>query len=1325
MNPRDDHLDPEEIAATTARVRELAQRLVRDGADAEDVVQEAWLVALEGARPAEVPLRWWLAGIARNLAHRFLRGERRRQHRERSAARAESVAGDASAAAGRAEAQRRIAAAVLVLDAPYREVILLRYFEGLTPAEIAGRRGVRAGTVRMQLQRGLALLRGHLDRESNGGRRSWAIALLPLVTLRRTASAGQFAGGIAVKTSTKAAAAALVLAFAGGAWWATSRDTTSSGDARIARTPANPVVAKASRATLSADVTPTEAASAATPSAALRVTVRDGRGAVPGATVSVWSGFPAYVLDPVDEPPTPVGSASTADDGVASVAGLPPSADIAVLAEAPGHARAMIRVQTPPAGGTADIDVLLRAAYRFRGIVRTPEGVAIAGATVQIGTGWPWRTTTAADGRFELADLPWGTHELRAAHAGMVPLRAADVVLPFDGEIPLVLLPAASLAGTVREAGTGRPLAGARVTAGIWWGRAGAGEAVTDSDGRYVIETLPEGVVNQLSASLAGYYCAPPAPGAFSLQIGVFAGRTTERDLELLPARKGDGTLGDARLEGVVRGPAGPVAGADVRAQGLAGQLRTRTGTGGAYAFAAIPPGSWALSVTAYDQGLIDLEAVRAFERRDWSRATVEVAPASIVVRDLVLSAGVAIVGRVIDPGGAAVPGARFGTAVCGPDGRFRVAGVVPGSRETWPVAADGFVKSMHTVTAPEEGESEEVVICLRRCGVVRGTVRTGDGRPVPPAIEIRVVARTGLTLAGPSGAPDVRASEPVVPDAAGAFVASVPWAGSGSFVVEAEAPGRPHCVSAPVAISGEHDEYTVDLVLGTGIDIMGRVVDDTTGVGVAGAVVAAGESRADVARAVSDMEGAFLLRGIAAAAPRAAVHVRAAGYVPWSATVESGAPGPIEARLVRAAELRGHVVGEDGHPVAGVRVAFGSPQGRACVTDHTGAFLLRDLSPDPSPVYLSPASREGHTIRSDVVPDVRPGTDGLVFVVHPGLRIAGRVLLPNGAGAADVAVTARPTGAPRGAGAVHATTSGNGAFVLSGLAAGAWDLEATPNRDSPYAGDSVACFPARAEGVSAGAIGLVLQLTRGLSIAGTVADAAGRPLGGVWLEAGGRSTRSAPDGRFEISGLPPGRYTVSTSTSVDSEAPVQVTGGEDIAAGVADVVLVGIRGADLTGQVVGEDGAPVAGARIDVTGTGRLRRSATSGPDGTFRVANLPPASVVIRIDAPDRVPVQLRDVVPTGGMRIVLAAGATTSGVLLRADGSPLGETWINFVVDGEDHMRREARTDAEGRFRVTGLARREYRAIALVRADGDVRRTDVGSVFGGAERVRLNPR
>ena len=67
----------------------------------------------------------------------------------------------------RLDAERALAAIRSLPDA-YRETLLLRLVEGLTGPEIAERTGLTAGSVRVNLHRGMALLRAALTEGTKG-----------------------------------------------------------------------------------------------------------------------------------------------------------------------------------------------------------------------------------------------------------------------------------------------------------------------------------------------------------------------------------------------------------------------------------------------------------------------------------------------------------------------------------------------------------------------------------------------------------------------------------------------------------------------------------------------------------------------------------------------------------------------------------------------------------------------------------------------------------------------------------------------------------------------------------------------------------------------------------------------------------------------------------------------------------------------------------------------------------------------------------------------------------------------------------------------------
>jgi RNA polymerase sigma-70 factor (ECF subfamily) len=158
----------------------LASQLVRDASDAQDVVQETLLSAWKRPPVNDSSARGWFGKVARNHALQLFRSRSRRDVRERLAARSEGVPSTAEIVE-RENARHAVVEALLELHEPYRSVILLRYYEDLPPREVAARLGVPVETVRTRLKRGLALLRGELDRRYSTDRDRWLAALAPLV----------------------------------------------------------------------------------------------------------------------------------------------------------------------------------------------------------------------------------------------------------------------------------------------------------------------------------------------------------------------------------------------------------------------------------------------------------------------------------------------------------------------------------------------------------------------------------------------------------------------------------------------------------------------------------------------------------------------------------------------------------------------------------------------------------------------------------------------------------------------------------------------------------------------------------------------------------------------------------------------------------------------------------------------------------------------------------------------------------------------------------------------------------------------------------------
>lgn len=155
------------------RCREVAYRVLRDDALAEDAVQEAFTTLWRrrtGLVVREAGIAPWLIVVTRNAALSALRADTRRRLREEREATIPDAATDNAdpfEAVTRNDAGAQVRAALEDLPPEQRDVIKLAYFDRLTLAQVAERTSAPLGTVKRRAQ--LALAR--LARIVNGGQR--------------------------------------------------------------------------------------------------------------------------------------------------------------------------------------------------------------------------------------------------------------------------------------------------------------------------------------------------------------------------------------------------------------------------------------------------------------------------------------------------------------------------------------------------------------------------------------------------------------------------------------------------------------------------------------------------------------------------------------------------------------------------------------------------------------------------------------------------------------------------------------------------------------------------------------------------------------------------------------------------------------------------------------------------------------------------------------------------------------------------------------------------------------------------------------------------
>jgi len=505
--------DHEELLANVAWVREFALALARDPHVADDVTQQTFVAALTGPDAEVRSLRGWLAGVARRVLRQWRRSETRRALRERRAPVAEAAPSSLDLV-DRAAAQRAVVGAVLELPEPYRTTVLMRFFEGLAPADIAAREGVPIATVYTRLSRAFERLRARLDRTS-------LAALLPWPSTPWLGSPAAL-GGAVVNVKVVVAAAAVVVLAAG--FWIWSAAPAIEDVSLAARLPAavaeqaEPAAASAAEGAPGRLANEAPAAATATPPSASapakvalaatrvlrgRVVDLDARG-IGGVDVQLVSADETKADAPI------VKTASDADGRFSFEAPVRPSR-IEV---------ASARWTTVLAGwgsesGEGERVVVVAPDMAFAGLVVDETDAPVVGASVEyrlpaglrtsfreildLSIDRTWSESTDARGRFSFAHLPQVPNAALAASRGGFVSRSDPA--PTASAFDLTIVLRRDVASDGRLSGrvfgsSGDPIAGALVVAG-------RKAATTADDGSFVVGVAPS--ASRITAAKTGF----------------------------------------------------------------------------------------------------------------------------------------------------------------------------------------------------------------------------------------------------------------------------------------------------------------------------------------------------------------------------------------------------------------------------------------------------------------------------------------------------------------------------------------------------------------------------------------------------------------------------------------------------------------------------------------------------------------------------------------------------------------------------------------------------------------------------------------------------
>jgi hypothetical protein len=237
-------------------------------------------------------------------------------------------------------------------------------------------------------------------------------------------------------------------------------------------------------------------------------------------------------------------------------------------------------------------------------------------------------------------------------------------------------------------------------------------------------------------------------------------------------------------------------------------------------------------------------------------------------------------------------------------------------------------------------------------------------------------------------------------------------------------------------------------------------------------------------------------------------------------------------------------------------------------------------------------------------------------------------------------------------------------------------------------------------------------------SVSGVVtADADGSPLKGICVEAdsgaGYYSANTGSDGRYTITGLPPGSYMVYTyfsaayadeyyNNTYDHNSATQVSVISDETIQGIDFGLA-LRGA-IRGVVTDADGSALKGVHIKAySSTGPCEPETWSWSDGSYGLIGLTPGSYKVQVyssgdyageyyngiyDSNSAAAVLVTPGKITSGIDFSLAMGGNITGVVTAAsNGTPLAGINVMAYNPASDTWHN-ANTMSDGSFTITGL-------------------------------------
>lgn len=856
----------------------------------------------------------------------------------------------------------------------------------------------------------------------------------------------------------------------------------------------------------------------------------------------------------------------------------------------------------------------------------------VAGARVAIAPGGRFREATLdamtdAKGNFTLMPLAGSTYDVRASRPGYAINGTQTVSVKGAATVQKTFFATANgrISGSVIDDDK-RPVSAAKLSARpatrdnnilslIRAAGTGMSESYSAPDGHFVLSDVTTEAELQIDALRRGY----PAGKSASLKLAIgerksgvtitiplglaITGRVTDKEHKPL---SGIGVL-------AIESSADPMGGMRRMVmsamQGGRNDQLVRTGSDGTFTMRV-------------KEGTYDL----AFKGEGYSGKTVRGTKVDSATKpvEVMLDPGVEIAGRVTR-GGAGMEGVNvtaiaqdsFASAVTGSDGSFRVTDLTPGAMMLSITKPDAFLQEIRPATAP----AQNVVIELPPGGRITG--RVVDKMTHSPATSFLAGVTTARSGGGVTMMMPPMQKQFTTDD--GTFVLENVKPGSTQVVVNA--PGYTTARVPNIEVEDGKTVPEVEVDVETGAKLTGRVTgpdgSPIAGVSVRNDQMAAGARMISFDMGnngtASDPSGEYTIDSLEAG-DKTFTFSRS-GYIAQqkTVTIASGKDIRLDVQLSNGLRANGLVVTDGGVPISDALVRAMSASemdgGREGRSDASGAFTIEGLAPGHYTFTASKAGFAAGTLR-----DVDIASSGPVRVIlKNGGVITGHI---NGLTAQELEQATVNAGVSGGGMPATAPADSAGNFRIEGVPAGS--VRVAARTGAMFGGSNKSSAPKTVELEAGGTAQVDIDFKTSTVIRGRITRN-GAPVANaqvMFMPRGGRSQTNASaaadaDGRYELSGLDDGTYTVQ---AMDMTRLAPFTAQYEVhGSGTFDIT---IKTVTLRGRVVdATDTRPLNEANVDLRMSGQPGFGGQGGQtdaSGNFILENVAAGTYQISADKP-----------------------------------------------------------------------------------------------------------